>query len=99
MQVNNRNPLKNRFIKWQETDKEPERLTLFKMYQKTTSDDHLKLLHAYAPTQEKNSIRDASKPQPGKIVFITMRYRSSKQYKIGILPEQCPLYKGPNNVK
>ena len=36
--------------------------------------------------KEKNSIRDARTPQPGEIVFNTMRQRSSET---GIISEQC----------
>ena len=47
----------------------------------------------------KNSIRDARTPQPGEIVFNTMRYiEVVKQYKDRDLSEQCQLQKGPNDV-
>ena len=47
----------------------------------------------------KNSVRDAHTPQPLGVFFNTMRYRGSeKGTKIGILSEQCQLYKDPTNV-
>ena len=47
-----------------------------------------------ARTTQKNSIRDPRTPQPVKIVFNTMRYRSSETvHRLGYFQCQCP-----NNV-
>ena len=48
----------------------------------------------YEKQPVENSIRDARTPQPGKIVFNTMRYRSSETVlRLGYFQYQCP-----NNV-
>ena len=48
----------------------------------------------------KNSIRYARTPQPGEIVFNTMRYRSSETVQSsGAVSEQCESCKAPNNVE
>ena len=47
--------------------------------------------------QQKNSIREAHTPQPGEIVFNTMKYRNNETVHRSRYSQDCQLYKALNN--